>query len=49
MMNKTKFFLNLLLVPVYFTVVLVSGIAQAFRDAYTDTVDAIRTTKRMYW
>jgi hypothetical protein len=49
MMNKTKFFLNLLLVPVYFTLVLVLNIVDAFLTTCLEVKDAIRSTKRMYW
>ena len=48
-MNRVKFVLNTMLVPVYFTLVLVKGIIDAFYAAYWDTVDGIRQTKRMYW
>jgi hypothetical protein len=46
MMNKTKYLLNLSLAPVYFLLVLVTGIIRAFQDATLDTLDAIRETRR---
>lgn len=49
MMNKTKFFLNLLLVPVYFTLLVLFGIIRVVKESVYDTMDAIRVTKRMYW
>jgi hypothetical protein len=47
-MNKIKFLGNLALVPVYFLLVLTFGIVRAFKDAYFETSDAIRTTIHMY-
>lgn len=47
-MNKIKFLGNLALAPVYFLLVLAYGILNAFKDACLDTMDAIRTTIRMY-
>lgn len=49
MMNKIKLFLNLLLAPVYFLLVLVHGMIRAVVDAFSDTVDAIRSTFWRYW
>lgn len=48
-MNRVKFVLNTLLAPVYFMLVLVKGIVDAFSAAYRETADGIRQTKRMYW
>jgi hypothetical protein len=47
-MNKIKFLGNLSLAPVYFLLVLANGILNAFKDAFLDTADAIRTTIHMY-
>ena len=47
-MNKIKFFLNLLLIPVYFLMLLVAGIGDAFRNAYLEVADGYRETKRYY-
>jgi hypothetical protein len=47
-MNKIKFFLNLLLIPVYFVLLLVAGIGDAFRNAYLEVADSYRETKRCY-
>ena len=48
-MNRVKFVLNTMLVPVYFTLVLIKGIVDAFYVAYRETADGIIETKRMYW
>ena len=48
-MNRIKFVLNTMLAPVYFTLVLIKGIIDAFCVAYRETVDGITETKRMYW
>jgi hypothetical protein len=47
-MNKIKFSLNLLLIPVYFLMLLVAGIGDAFRNAYLEVADGYRETKRYY-
>ena len=47
-MNKIKYLGNLALAPLYFTLVLTKGIIDAVYAAYWETVDAVRTTKRMY-
>ena len=48
-MNRIKFILNSMLAPVYFTLVLIIGIKDAFYAAWRETVDGILQTKRMYW
>lgn len=47
-MNTIKYIGNLALAPVYFLLVLALGIVNAFKDATLDTMDAIRSTKRIY-
>ncbi len=47
-MNKIKFFLNLLIAPVYFLLLLASGIKDAFYAAWWEVVDSYRATKRIY-
>lgn len=48
-MNRVKFVLNTMLAPIYFMLVLVMGIKDAFCAAYRETADGIQQTKRMYW
>ena len=47
-MNKIKLFLNLLIVPVYFTLVLGQGVYRAFVDACAEVADSVRQTIRIY-
>jgi hypothetical protein len=48
MMKKIKFLLNVMLIPVYFLLLLLAGIGDAFRNAYLEVVDGYRETKRIY-
>lgn len=47
-MNKIKFLLNVAIIPVYFAMLVVVGIKDAFYSAYWEVVDGYRATKRIY-
>lgn len=47
-MNKIKFLLNIALVPLYFILLLVSGMQDVVRNACSEVADGYRATKRIY-
>lgn len=47
-MNYIKFYLNISIAPIYFTLLLVSGIKDAFVNACVEIRDSYYATKRIY-
>ena len=48
-MNYIKFYLSMLLVPVYFMVVFIKELIDAFKWARLETASAVRSAKRKHF